>query len=296
MSLTSIAANIVFNHGDKKRDKGLITPKNIIRHDNISYGDGGKWNLLDVYYNIDTTKKNPVIVNIHGGGWVYGTKEVYQYYLMSLAQKGFTVVNANYHLAPHKKFPTQLEDVNNVIEWVYKNADKYFMNTKSIYLVGDSAGAHLNALYACICTNPEYSKKYNFKVPHNFVPKALALNCGMYDIDLLMKDDKNLRRLVRDLLGKGYTKKDLERIVVRNHITKDFPTSFIMSGTGDFLMGEVGSMVLKLDEINVPYKMKIYGTEENKLPHVFHCDIKNEDARRCNEEQIRFFLDIESKK
>ena len=90
---------------DAKRDEGLTTPDEIMRFDNISYGPYGKDNLLDIYVNKNVTGIQPAIVNVHGGGWVYGCKEVYQFYCMSLALKGFTVVNINYRLAPENRFP-----------------------------------------------------------------------------------------------------------------------------------------------------------------------------------------------
>ena len=76
MSINSIMINYLFSKGDRKRDKGLQTPPDVERKDNLSYGPHGKWDLLDVYYPKGTQGKLPVIVNIHGGGWVYGTKEV----------------------------------------------------------------------------------------------------------------------------------------------------------------------------------------------------------------------------
>ena len=50
---------------------------------------------------------SPVIVSFHGGGWVYGDKNVYQFYCMELAKRGFAVVNYSYNqrgllLAPRK--------------------------------------------------------------------------------------------------------------------------------------------------------------------------------------------------
>ena len=71
---------------DAERDEGLTTPEDIKRYDNISYGPHDVWNLLDIYHQKDVTGPMPVIVNIHGGGWVYGNKEIYQFYCMNLAQ------------------------------------------------------------------------------------------------------------------------------------------------------------------------------------------------------------------
>ena len=76
---------------DDKRDEGLTTPEDIIRFDNISYGPIGDANLLDIYHQKKVTKPQKTIISIHGGGWVYGSKEQYQFYGMRLAQRGFTL-------------------------------------------------------------------------------------------------------------------------------------------------------------------------------------------------------------
>lgn len=82
-----------FAEGDNKRDAGLKTPENIVRYDDIIYGTESKWQKLDVYRPKDAMGKLPVIVSVHGGGWVYGDKERYQFYCMDLAERGFAVVN-----------------------------------------------------------------------------------------------------------------------------------------------------------------------------------------------------------
>ena len=67
-----------FGASDAKRDAGLTTPSDIQRFDNICYGKDPVWQSLDLYRpkSMDG-KKLPVIVSVHGGAWVYGTKEIY---------------------------------------------------------------------------------------------------------------------------------------------------------------------------------------------------------------------------
>ena len=96
---------------DAKRNEGLKTPRGIQRIDDLRYGEDER-NVLDVYRPKDAHGRLPVIVSIHGGGWVYGNKEIMQFYCMSLAEKGFAVVNFNYRLAPYHKHPVPLEDAN----------------------------------------------------------------------------------------------------------------------------------------------------------------------------------------
>ena len=89
MSQTSERVRREWKIGDAKRDAGLTTPEDIKRYDDILYGADPVWNLLDVYRPKKMDGKLPVIVNIHGGGWVYGNKELNEYYCMDFSSEEF---------------------------------------------------------------------------------------------------------------------------------------------------------------------------------------------------------------
>lgn len=302
---------------DAKRDAGLKTPEDVERFDDIQYGPDEKWNVLDVYLPRERAKGEerpegrgeaggcpsgekenglPVIVSVHGGGWVYGDKELYQFYCMSLAQRGFAVVNFTYRLAPEHKYPAQMEDVNRVMEWIFQNGAQYGLDLEKIFLVGDSAGAHLAGLYACICTNPACASGYSFTVPAGFVPKALALNCGVYvpvptgDVPALVHEQVN--DLPKELMPGGCTKEEAELIDVIKYITSAFPPAFIMTATEDFCRPQAAYLEKVLKKIGVPYVFKIYGEEGQPLQHVFHVDMRNEAGRICNDEECAFFREF----
>ena len=103
---------------DKKRDAAIPLPTGVTEFRNISYGSHGEDNLLDVYYPEGTASPLPTLVSIHGGGYVYGTKEIYRRYGMDMAKRGFAFVNFNYRRAPKWKFPTPLTATNAVMEWI----------------------------------------------------------------------------------------------------------------------------------------------------------------------------------
>ena len=73
------------------------------------------------------------------------------------------------------------------------------------------------------------------------------------------------------------------------HITGDYPPCFIMTATGDFLMGNAEPMGAFLTRRGVENEVHVYGTEEEPLGHVFHCDMRNPAAAVCNEEECAFF-------
>ncbi len=293
MSQMSDMIRMKFKEGDDIRDAGLTTPEDIERFDDIQYGDDPKWNVMDVYRPKNSAgRKLPVIVSVHGGGWVYGDKERYQYYCMSLAQHGFAVVNFTYRLAPDFKFPAPLEDLNNVITWIFANQEEYLLDTAHIFAAGDSAGAHQLGLYAAICTNPryaaEYYEKYGFKAKEGFVPGALALNCGQYTMNLNHASDMT-KQLMADYLPEGGSKEEQIRISVTEHITENYPPVFYMTCTGDFLAPQAPLLGAKLIEKQIPHEFHFYGNAEKQLGHVFHCNMKLKEAAICNKEECDFF-------
>lgn len=291
MSQVSDMVRLEFGRGDDIRNAGLTTPDDIIRYDDIVYGEDPKWQALDIYRpKAAVGKKLPVIVSVHGGGWVYSDKERYQYYCMSLAQRGFAAVNFTYRLAPENKYPASLEDTNAVFTWVLSHGEEYDLDTDHIFAVGDSAGGHLLGLYSGICTNPEYAAEYDFKVPEGFAPTAVALNCGVYAIELDGElNDQRTKDLTADFLPEKGTAKELKLINVLKHITEKYPPTLIMTCTGDFLKAQAPLLARKLTEKDVPFVYHYYGDSRNKLDHVFHCNVKLEDAKICNDEECNFF-------
>ena len=313
-----------FKSNDDKRDEGLVTPDDIVRYDDICYGTDRVWQVLDIYLpkafaesrvkkdvktdpfdseiqEIEKREKLPVILNVHGGAWVYGTKETYQFYCMSLAQKGFAVVNFTYRLASDFKFPSMIEDTNLVMHYVFENSDKFGFDLDRLYAVGDSAGAHLLSIYAAMSVNPEYAAKfemkygdrYNLKLPENLKFRALALNCGKYNFEQDNRITESGDAAILDVLLEDHgVPAEMELMNVYYAVDENFPTCFVMTASDDMLKDQSVRLAGRLAEKKVPFTMKVYGSAEKPLYHVFHCDIRSEDGMKCNDDECRFFSEI----
>ena len=86
----------------------------------------------------------PVIVYYHGGGWVIGSPEVYEYSTLALAEEtGAVVVSVDYRLSPEFKFPTAHEDAYSAYEWVKNNAALINGNPAKVAVAGESAGGNM---------------------------------------------------------------------------------------------------------------------------------------------------------
>jgi len=144
----------------------------------IAYGSDIR-NRLDVYAGSNCPAAGcPVMVAVHGGGWIGGDKIDFYHSRVAatLARQGLTLVVPNYRLAPANKHPAQIEDIALAIAWTYQNIKAYGGNPDRIYLMGHSAGAHLVALAG---TNDYYLGRYNYK------PEQLA---GVISLDTTSLD------------------------------------------------------------------------------------------------------------
>lgn len=156
----------------------------------------------DLHYIKDCKKntgKYPVLLNIHGGGWIIGDKSNSTSYCLPIADSGFFVMNINYGM-PAKDVPALFESVDPkknhdsayvwpyaiqthflAMKWLSENAEKYNLDLDNVFVSGDSAGSHMTAVVAaCFCSD-EYANALGIERP-NFTPKGYVMNCGIYNV------------------------------------------------------------------------------------------------------------------
>jgi acetyl esterase/lipase len=112
---------------------------------NVEYANVNGISLkLDLYLPKNVVKPYPVIVWIHGGGWIGGSKE--NPTAAPMAQQGYAVVSINYRLSGQAIFPAQIHDCKAAIRWIRANAATYGFHSERIGAWGSSAGGHLVAM------------------------------------------------------------------------------------------------------------------------------------------------------
>jgi acetyl esterase/lipase len=124
----------------------------------VEYFGAGKTRLhLDVYHHRDRVAGCPVLLQIHGGAWVLGSKDEQGLPLMNhLASRGWVCVSINYRLSPRATFPDPLVDVKRAIAWIREHVAEYGGDPRFLVVTGGSAGGHLCALTALTANDPEY--------------------------------------------------------------------------------------------------------------------------------------------
>ncbi len=279
------AMNALFTEGDNKRNAGL--PKElpeVERFDNIAYGPKDKWNLLDIYLPKKRGEKVPTIIDIHGGGWVYGTKETYQFFGLSLAKNGFGFVNFNYQLAPEVEFPGELDDVNLAMHWVAKHGKEYNLDLNNIFIIGDSAGGQMALQYLTILTNDEFRQKFGYKKP-KFTVRAAAINCGASFITLPGIIEGAPQAYFTD----NVLQNKADMLLTEEYITSDIPPLFLTTANQDFIRDCTVRLDGFLSAKHIEHVFRSYGTPEEPKSHVFNYDVKDPAATACNLEILNFF-------
>ncbi len=111
----------------------------------LRYVEGGhERNRLDLYLPEQAEGRLPLIVWIHGGAWLGGSKEGCP--AVPFVSKGYAAASINYRLSQHAVFPAQIEDCKAAIRWLRANAAKYRLDADHIGVWGASAGGHLVAM------------------------------------------------------------------------------------------------------------------------------------------------------
>ncbi len=271
---------------DALRDKDNVCPKGVCAELDLRYSDYEEFGLLDLYRPEDCIGKLPVMLSIHGGGYFYGDKELYRFFCMDIAARGFAVIDFNYRLAPEYRFPAPLEDINSVLAWAVVNADKYNLDVKNVFLAGDSAGAQLTSHYAAIWSNPSFATLFDFEVPE-VVIRGICPACGMYDLKKRM-DGLKEEGIMLDYFGGDFDCED-KRVEVLQNITKDYPPAFVFSSFCDFLYTECEPMAEFLKGKGVEAVSRIYGSPDKpEIGHVFHVDFRYPDGEAARSDQAEF--------
>lgn len=156
-----LSINILKKYSEFVEENSLLSEENIsldldINKDykEIEYKNTNGVSLtLDVF---DAKKElkggSPVLVYVHGGSWVYGTKEIpdaISPLLDAFREEGFAIISTSYELMRgEENFNKQICDVKDTIRWIYKNKEDYNFNTDKIGIIGASSGAHLSLMAA----------------------------------------------------------------------------------------------------------------------------------------------------
>ncbi len=258
---------------DQKRIATLTPTAGITEIRDLAYiDDGNKYHLLDIYYPDGTENNLPVIIDIHGGGFMYGDKELNKYYCLYLASLGFTVVNISYRLCPDVTIIEQIQDIFAAYHWLDENGAKYKCDMKNVFCTGDSAGGYFVAISCEIMGREDMCEALGVTLPRLRF-NAVGTVSGAFDPARLFSKNMILFKAYKQIcLGVFEGDHPLSNYLNASKFVggTKFPPIYMVSSKQDFIVSQSDMFSEKLSEYNVYHRYRRWGrSRKNTLMHVF---------------------------
>ncbi|MBK2402936.1 alpha/beta hydrolase [Erysipelothrix sp. strain 2 (EsS2-6-Brazil)] len=263
----------------------------------LTYESTAGRNTFDLF-GPKNSQKLPTIIWVHGGAFVGGDKHDNYEYAVQLAHQGYRVINLNYDLAPEAVYPSPVHQVGEAITYLQTHADLFGLDINNIILAGDSAGAHIISQFMMVQVDPAYAQKLNQNVTLNPSSiKGMALFCGPYDLNGLLNMQSSsgildffVSRLAWAYMGeKAWMDTDyVESLSILNHVTSDFPPTFITDGNQMSFMEDGLKMQAKLESLDVPVTSVFYEGVADVLGHEYQFKMDNPYSVHTFEEFVGF--------
>jgi acetyl esterase len=267
-------------------------PAGVVAQRNLQYDGSDADARLDVFYPataVEADELLPAIIWVHGGEWIYGSKDNIANYLKILAARGFTTVGVNYTLAPARTYPSPVRQVNDALAYIGKNAARFHADPTKLFLAGDSAGSQIAAQVANVISLPSYAREVGI-VPSIARSQLLGviLHCGMYEVKLA-----HFRK--RGVLWAYFGTQDfmndprIEQFSVARSITGDFPPTFVSSGNDDALAPQSRLLAETAIRNGVFVDSLIFPKDyKPPVPHEFQFNLDTDEGRLALERSVKF--------
>jgi len=231
-------------------------PKGFTAEYDVKYvPDGDPAQTLDIFFPEKASDKpQPLLIWIHGGAWVGGSKSGAPY-LNQLA-RGYIVASIEYRFSQKALFPAQIQDCQAAIRWLRAHAKKYNIDSDRVGVGGASAGGHLAALVGTSGGKKAFSAIGDHKDQSDRVQVVCDV-FGPADFWTVVKqaeEDKNVKNIFKWNNGDPYSKligaklgEDREKcdaVSPVHYVSKDNPPFLILHGDRDTLVPYAQSVEL----------------------------------------------------
>jgi acetyl esterase/lipase len=218
-----------------------------------------------------------VFIDIHGGGFMSGDKELNRLFGLHMAQREFLVFNLNYQLAVgNVKVTNQILDIAAATAWVREHLEQYNGDSDKIFICGHSAGAVLAAVDATAAQSSRLREVFGI-TGNGFLPySGLVADCGLMAFYQRSVGYWGMRSMVFD---KGYKHDDKYRNMIWREVPElaALPKTFLISNSKDELRYMTTGFKRILDEKGITNRLNYQ--IDNALGHM--AVIYNPDAADC---------------
>jgi acetyl esterase len=245
--------------------------------------------FMDIHRPTRVLVGTPIIVWVHGGGFVSGRRSDLTNYTKILAGQGFVVVNIDYTIAPDAKYPVPVRQVNEALGYLSRNAQAPGVNPDHIVLAGDSAGAQIAAQTAAVIASPRYAQIIG--IEPSLSDRQIAgvlLFCGVYDVTRMGKGGGLIGWFMKSTTWAYSGERDwrdakgFESMNVAPNITSNYPPAFVSAGNADPLGPQSVSFADSLEAKGVVVDRLFFPSGyEPPLGHEYQFDLDTAEGKEA---------------
>jgi acetyl esterase/lipase len=247
--------------------------------EDMDYGSSLPGGMLDLHLPLEREGLLPVVVMAHGGAFIGGDKLDNRIYAVELAARGWAVANINYGRAPESTYPSPLVQVGEACRFLSSRAESFGLDMGTLFLAGDSAGAHTMAQYAAMRSNPDYAPLAGIQyaaAPAGTI-RGLLLFCGPYDLSLIDTPELGspLRSVFRFLIGvylgirNWQGSRQAAEASLLDHLGPGFPPAFITDGNRWSFEAQGRALASRLQALGVPVTPLFHDRGKGWLGHEY---------------------------
>ncbi|MCC6615605.1 MAG: alpha/beta hydrolase [Anaerolineae bacterium] len=247
---------------------------------------------LDIIYPASAGGPLPVVVYIHGGGYVVGSKEQTRVYAMALAHAGYVVANIDYALAPSYQYPNPIAQTNAALRYLNDNAAQYGGDMNRLFFAGNSAGAQIASQMAAMISSEAFAQEMGIEpaVTRDQLRGTVLLN-GIYNMDTVRATGlPGIEQFLWSYTGvRQFESFDrIEELSTVQHVTADYPPVFLTAGDIDAVAPQSDELKAVLEANGVEVDAVLFTGTGANLNHDYALNLNVAAAQQTLERTLAF--------
>ena len=234
----------------------------------------------------------PVILWVHGGGFISSSPATVADYSVLLAHAGYTVASLGYSLAPGARYPVPVQQGNAALAYLRAHAARFGGDPDRIVVGGDSAGAQIASELAAVQASPALARAAGLTpaAPAGTL-RGVVLFCGLYDMATVGSTGFPALRTylwaytgVRDWASYP----GISQLSTVSNVTASYPPTFLSVGDADPFQSQAMELATALKAHAVPLTTLFWTGSGDHLGHEYQFKFNLPEARTAFQRTLAF--------
>ena len=288
IQLSSFAGKEANSFSPRAEPNETLREDGVFVKTDINFGNTFPNSYLDIYYPGPIEEDRPTYIYWHGGGHIFGDKnlgdplspnsDTSMHMFDYIYKQGFNFISVNYCFAPKYRYPAQIIQYNQVLDYLNKHASELNLNMNNVVLAGSSGGAIYTTQWTMLLTNDKYLHDFNRLLEEKGYEKMTKVSLNRNQVKALVLEGTPM---IIDGMNEGtqvlfecwYGHDNIINLWYSNlthiveYVDSNFIPSFITAGNVDCFPEDALELKNKLEELGVDYSYCYWDKDVEELKH-----------------------------